>query len=386
MATPYYNVGKATLTAGSTTMTGQGTLWLGNVRSGDQVVSYTGQTAIVDTVNSNTSITLARAYRGTSQTAADYEIIYTPDDPFTQQLGRKVLEAINASALVKLGAVTPAARQLVRFDQAGNAALSPLSDYMLTLLDDADAGAARATLGISGAGSSVALRGVFVPPSPWPTEDLTPAAVSTMVGGQGYYQIFRDNAGAPAQTPPGWPQTYGAIWGFISSGNGYTYSWQKFTGWSGNREWVRKAINATTWGPWAEVYHQGNVIGAVSQVGGVPGGALSTGWQSNANGYYKREADGTQICICNPTINYTAAPVTPQTFTCPAAFVGATNTRWGNAIPVNFSGNATTQRDSTIAASSAIVEVGTTTYSVYITEGSLTVSVAMRLRLEGRWY
>ena len=386
MSKPYYDIGKATLTAGSDIMTGQGTLWLGNARPGDQAVSESGHTAIVGEVVSNTQIKLKRPYRGTSQAAQSYEILYTPDDPFTQQLGRKVLEAINASALVKLGAVTPAARQLVRFDQAGNAALSPLSDYMLTLLDDADAGAARATLGISGAGSSVALRGAIVPPEPWPNEDLSPGGVHILIGGAGYYQLNRTNAGAPIQTPPGWPQTYGSCWGFSSPDSNYGYGWQEFSGFSGNRRWMRKAVNATTWGPWAEVYHQGNVIGAVSQVSGVPGGALSTGWQSNANGYYKRDADGTQICICNPTINYTAAPVTPQTFTCPAAFVGAANTRWGKAIPVNFSGNVTTQRESAIAASSAIVEVGTTTYSIYITEGSLTVSAAMRLRLEGRCY
>ncbi|MCK9550647.1 hypothetical protein, partial [Aquamicrobium sp.] len=36
--------------------------------------------------------------------------------------------------------------------------------------------------------------------------------------------------------------------------------------------------------------------------------------------------------------------------------------------------------------SAEINKVGTTTYSIYITEGSLTVSAAMRLRLEGRWY
>lgn len=155
MAIPLYNVGTATLTAGSTAMVGQGTLWLGNVRPGDQVVSYTGQTAIVGTVNSNTSITLLRAYRGTSQTAQAYEILYTPDDPFTQQLAREVLQGISASALVKLGGVTPAARKLVRFDASANAALSDLSDFALTLLDDADAAAAQTTLGGTAVGRAV---------------------------------------------------------------------------------------------------------------------------------------------------------------------------------------------------------------------------------------
>src|SRR5690606_32452601 len=136
-----------------------------------------------------------------------------------------------------------------------NAALSPLSDYMLTLLDDADAGAARATLGISGAGSSAGLRGMFIPPSPWPTEDLTPAAVETLIGGRGYYALGGLDGGA-VTTPPGWPQAYGAIQGYSSRDNGHSYSWQSFSGIINNRRWMRRAINATTWGPWAEVYHQ----------------------------------------------------------------------------------------------------------------------------------
>jgi len=46
-----------------------------------------------------------------------------------------------------------------------------------------------------------------------------------------------------------------------------------------------------------EAFRQGNIIGAVSQTGGIPDGALTTGWVTTANGIYKRDADGTQICI-----------------------------------------------------------------------------------------
>ncbi|MCG8272368.1 pyocin knob domain-containing protein [Aquamicrobium sp. NLF2-7] len=293
-----YTAGAVSVSANGTVLTGVGTAWkTAGFKDGDWFIAN-GWVNVVASVASNTSLTLAQPWRGGALSGAAYRLRYMSDGSRASAQARQLIDLLGGSGnLEALAGLDGAADRLPYFTGVGTADLTPLTPYARTLLDDADTAAAQNTLGISGAGRSEALRGVFVPPSPWPTEDLTPAAVFAQVGGQGYYQISRDKAGAPAQTPPGWPQTYGAIWGFISSGNGYTYSWQKFTGWSGNREWVRKAINATTWGPWSEVYHQGSVIGAVSQVSGVPGGALSSGWQSNSNGLYKRDFDGTQICI-----------------------------------------------------------------------------------------
>jgi hypothetical protein len=44
-----------------------------------------------------------------------------------------------------------------------------------------------------------------------------------------------------------------------------------------------------------EMYNQGNILGTVSQSGGVPTGAIIESG-SNANGEFVRYADGTQIC------------------------------------------------------------------------------------------
>jgi hypothetical protein len=52
---------------------------------------------------------------------------------------------------------------------------------------------------------------------------------------------------------------------------------------------------AGTWAPWVAIYNAGNLIGTVSQAGGVPTGAvLERG--TGANGEYTRFADGTLIC------------------------------------------------------------------------------------------
>lgn len=50
------------------------------------------------------------------------------------------------------------------------------------------------------------------------------------------------------------------------------------------------------WGPWRHLFHSGNVVGVVSQSGGVPTGAIIERG-SNSDGEFVRFADGTQICM-----------------------------------------------------------------------------------------
>lgn len=67
-------------------------------------------------------------------------------------------------------------------------------------------------------------------------------------------------------------------------------------------------------------FHRGNVLGTVSESGGIPtGAAIERG--SNANGAYVRFADGTQICTATATLTYGAADYCSYGWTYPAAFV-----------------------------------------------------------------
>lgn len=61
-----------------------------------------------------------------------------------------------------------------------------------------------------------------------------------------------------------------------------------------SRTFVRKQIRGG-WSSWRELYHTGNILGTVSQSGGVPTGAIIESG-SNANGRYVKYADGTLIC------------------------------------------------------------------------------------------
>ena len=62
----------------------------------------------------------------------------------------------------------------------------------------------------------------------------------------------------------------------------------------------REMVNVGEYAPWKEIFTTDNILGTVSQSGGVPtGGIIQRG--SNSNGEFVRFADGTQICtrVCD---------------------------------------------------------------------------------------
>lgn len=86
-------------------------------------------------------------------------------------------------------------------------------------------------------------------------------------------------------------------------GRALTYTTQILVGRVGSANadmWIRSQNNAS-WGSWEKVYHTGNILGTVSQSGGVPTGAIIESG-SNANGEYTKFADGTMITISNVTV------------------------------------------------------------------------------------
>lgn len=81
--------------------------------------------------------------------------------------------------------------------------------------------------------------------------------------------------------------------------------------------WVRHMIadNPVAYSPWNRIYNTTNMLGAVTQAGGMPAGALLESG-SNANGTYERLASGLQICWRR----FTTDGVGAYTWTFPAAF------------------------------------------------------------------
>ena len=79
-----------------------------------------------------------------------------------------------------------------------------------------------------------------------------------------------------------------------------------------------------------DLFGQGNILGTVSQSGGVPTGAIIERG-SNANGEYVRFADGTQIC----THRQMSSSSSNATWTYPAEFApGKTDCLMGTATPM----------------------------------------------------
>ena len=130
-----------------------------------------------------------------------------------------------------------------------------------------------------------------------------------------------------------------------------------------------------------DYYNQANILGVVSQSGGVPTGAIIERG-SNANGNYTRFADGTQVCqitrvdgsfaISGALVGGFASTAIPWTF--PAAF---------SAIPGVSSNPAGGTAFGTMHGS---VNVATTDYHYTAVTSQGAASRTVTLLAIGRWF
>lgn len=70
----WYRVGTATFTNGSRNVTGAGTAWSTNVRSGDEIIGPDNISREVETVTSDTALTMVETYAGTTAAGAAYKV------------------------------------------------------------------------------------------------------------------------------------------------------------------------------------------------------------------------------------------------------------------------------------------------------------------------
>jgi len=135
-----------------------------------------------------------------------------------------------------------------------------------------------------------------------------------------------------------------------------------------------------------EVYKKQNILGTVSQLAGVPTGAIIERG-SNANGEFVKYADGTMICsilranALNGTAMLAAAPIhfsADQTWTYPAAFVVKP------AIALN--GERASSDSIAVWAATRGATNTTATVRAYSTSGSSVLGFDIHAIAIGRWF
>ncbi|MBB1247473.1 hypothetical protein [Rhizobium sp. G21] len=144
---PTYNDGTVTVGAGGTTVIGVGTQFNVYPRVGDYFWAQ-GRSVRIAAIANATQLTLAYGWPGEAITNGNYEIIYTPAQQVAQAKTTALLGQLSNGNLSSIAALTTAANKLAYYSAQGVAALADFSAFGRTLLDDADAAAARTTLGL----------------------------------------------------------------------------------------------------------------------------------------------------------------------------------------------------------------------------------------------
>lgn len=308
---------------------------------------------------------VARFHSGGLAMQADKAISFSGTGAATTRSNLGVAIGVNVQAydadLTAIAALSSAADKLPYSTGAQTWALTDLSAFGRTLIDAADATAARATL-------AAAL---------WKSDTLrsTDAGPETgyFVNGQiGNCRVFAGSSGFPSSS--------GIAWSFCDSGAGRSFDLFKGND-VGVNWWLRGWTDTTTPGTWHRVVTNNHIVETVSQASGVPtGGIVERG--SNANGEYVRFADGTQLCWHTLTV---ANPTTASG----SLFWTSANTTW--TFPVAFSVAPQSQitalvSDRVSGASKTVAESTTAVGFRVWTSTTLTGNVVVSLFASGRWF
>lgn len=275
-----YTAGTITVAANGTAVTGSGTAWVAaQFKEGDWLIAN-GWVNVIASVNSNTSLTLAQPWRGGALSGSAYRLRYMSDGSRASAQARQLIDILGGSGnLQAIGALVSAANTMPYFTGAGTAAVTPLTSFARSLLDDADATAALATLTAS---TRLDTRGIFAP-----SNNLNLAIDA------GWYIASNDTLNAPGTYFNVMVMRLSTIVSQIA---------HQGTAANADRMYVRgSSDNGVTWSTWKPIIPER---------------------VANSNGEYIRFSDGTQICIKNDfKFAYLSGAVYQNAWTFPATFV-----------------------------------------------------------------
>lgn len=195
--------------------------------------------------------------------------------------------ALKKGALAPLEALTPAADKIAVFNGSAGAELITLTPFMRELLDDADDDSALGTLGAAAVGHGHdgayfgVVRGVVTDFNNALTEGLYYVGSSGSIPNAPYASAI-----------------FGRLVVYVSDAgthnNNNNWIWQYFMNAVGD-QFLRYKTNSSPWSAWVRDFNGFNIVGTVSQVGGLCTGAIIE-TSGNGNGLYTKFADGTLFC------------------------------------------------------------------------------------------
>lgn len=257
-----YSTGTATINAGETIVTGVGTGWMNfDLRPGD-LFWAAGLSVRIASVDSNTQLTLAYPWPGTSRNTQSYEARVTPDVTRVLASARAVLDALTNGVLYAFSGLVGAADRLPYFTGAGTAALATFTAFGRSVVGAANQAAARTALGlasIASSGSAADLTGAL-PDATLPARlRALPTAVFSYdtITDTGWYIGSSATTGAPVANAGivqhiNYDANY-AVQRFYRSNNPYSAERRKTNG---------------VWGEWTQVLATSDLDVRYAQVGG----------------------------------------------------------------------------------------------------------------------
>ncbi|MDX1150552.1 pyocin knob domain-containing protein [Sinorhizobium medicae] len=291
MTIPYVT-GTVSVTAGSAVVTGSGTAWATALIAGGLfgLDSSNGNPVPILSVDSNTQLTLAKPWRGTTAAGQGYWIIrdtaYLQQQTVNAQALSTYIQRLDNAALAALAGLDPAADKIAYFTGANSGALADIKAKGRDLLSSTGVLDALLKLGPVWGGSVRSPANSDVGLVDGDLNTITVAGVYTLSG-----NWANTYAGAASVA------TTGTLVVLQRSANAvFQYFYR-----DNNQVFRRNTVNGgTSWTDWTIV--ELPVVGTASNSAGFPAGAIIERG-SNANGEYVRFADGTQICWGTGTTN-----------------------------------------------------------------------------------
>ncbi|PWE26520.1 hypothetical protein C4N9_21605 [Pararhodobacter marinus] len=319
--TTVYQTGAISVGSGSTSVTGSGTAWTtSGTRPGDLLIAG-GAVALIASVNSATSITLANSWPIETQSSVSYFILQLDDGLRALAASNLLLQALNGGALTSLAGLSGGADKLAFYNGNNTFGLTDFGAAARTFLAAGPVVTANALDATAGRLLKVGDFGLGIVGAPNQLADLN--SFDSVEG------MYAAGSGTLNRASSPWGNSYHIVQIHRYGATSLLQVVRKDMG-AYVETYVREGDSSTGWGPWRLQYGAANILGGVSQSGGVPTGAIIERG-SNGNGVYVRFADGTQICWRTVSVNLGSTD--DQTFAMPAVF--ATDTVFTSMNPVN---------------------------------------------------